>query len=492
MPDIMALCRKGLRGNLITKVKTKHITMTSFILDSDNNSMKWLQPEWVFVVFALIFGVGFVFVNAPYQAPDEGAHFWRACHVSQGNLIITRKGNAVGGQIPKAAANAHLPYEHLIGHPEERVNMDIFAADLVRPYDPEKKVFIDFFTPSLFTPVVYLPQALGIAVGRAFNLSALKMMYTGRISALLCWTVMLYIAIRVVPVLKWLFLVVALQPRSLFQAASLSADGPTNAIALLLTAMIMKAIFGKEPSIGKSLLWTILILSILLSTAKQVYLPLVGLVFLIPVTRFGDWKNKLIYCGVVIAAALLATGLWSIVIRDLYVPRNGANAPEQMALIMAQPWMFLVITFNSLLESWKGLFVSFIGVLGFLDIWLPNWIYFTYPFVLIAAALFDANQKKSLKWLDRSWIILICIVSLLLIELSIYLTWTKPGNPIVVGVHGRYFIPLIIPALLALFYNQRLRLFKMPILQLSLSLYLFCVMATSCWTVWARYYGAVS
>ncbi|MHC4783842.1 MAG: DUF2142 domain-containing protein [Planctomycetota bacterium] len=452
---------------------------------------KYLKPRIVFLILALTAGLAMVFVNAPFQAPDEGAHFWRAYHVYQGDLIASREGAAVGGQIPESVAYARQPYQYLISHPEERVDMDIFTEDLSKPFDAEKKVFIDFFTPALFTPIVYTPQVLGIAIGRLCGLSALKIMYAGRLSSLLCWIAMVYWAIRITPVFRWVFVLVALLPRNLFQAASLSADGPTNAIALLLTALILHSMFSKEPSLRKWVLWTILLLSVLLSMAKQVYLPLVGLVFLVPVEKFNGWRSKLIFCGCVIAAAVLATGMWSMMIRGFYTPWKEANAPEQMALILARPWVFPIIAVNSFLKCWGSLVFSFIGVLGFLDVFLPKWIYYTYPFLLIAAAMFDGSCKEPVNGLKRSWILLVCIAVFFLIELSMYLVWTKPGASLVEGVHGRYFIPLVIPALLATVYNRRLKGLEIPLIPLTMSLYLFGVLSAACWAVYARYYGPV-
>ena len=65
-------------------------------------SNKCLKPQIVVLILALTAGLGIVFVNAPFQSPDEGPHFWRAYHVSQGDWTSSRKGNAVGGEIPES------------------------------------------------------------------------------------------------------------------------------------------------------------------------------------------------------------------------------------------------------------------------------------------------------------------------------------------------------------------------------------------------------
>ncbi|MFZ9034406.1 MAG: DUF2142 domain-containing protein, partial [Anaerohalosphaeraceae bacterium] len=245
-----------------------------------------LWPEVVFASIALVFGLTLVFVNAPFQIQDGGTHFFRAYDVSQGDLVPSRKGDIVGGKIPESVSSLPGKYNHLSGHPELRVDRDTFWADFNRPLEPKNQVFADFFTQSLYAPTVYFPQAAGMALGRMGEWSALKLMYAGRMSALLCWIAIVFAAIRVTPVLKWVFVMVALLPKSLSQAASLSADGPTNAMALLLTAVIIREIFGNETKLNNWDVFLIITLSVLLSMAKQVYLPLVGMIFLIPVQKF--------------------------------------------------------------------------------------------------------------------------------------------------------------------------------------------------------------
>ena len=463
--------------------------MASTSFDLTGFSSKYLRPQIVFLTLALTAGLAMVFVNAPFQVPDEGAHFWRAYHVSQGDWTSSRKGDAVGGEIPKSVAVITVTYDYLLGHPEIRVNRDAFWADFNRPFEAKNIIFKDFFTQALYAPTVYLPQAIGIAFGRLCGLSVLKMMYAGRISALLFWIVIIFTAIRIVPIYKWVFVLIALIPRSLSLAASLSADGPTNAMALLLTAVMLREIFGKEAGLKTMDAFLILLLSVLLSMAKQVYLPLVGLVLLIPVAKFNGWRNKLFFCGLVMGAAVVTTALWSMTIRDFYRPWNDANAPEQMALILARPWMFLIVAVNSFIEHWRAMFFSFIGVLGFLDVWLSKWIYRSYPFLLLGVALCDTGCGKPMRWFQRLWIIVLFIASFLLIELSMYLVWTKPGAPIVNGIHGRYFVPLAIPVILALLYNRRLKLPTRQWMPLAVGLYVCAVLAASCWAVYVRYYG---
>ncbi|MFZ9034264.1 MAG: DUF2142 domain-containing protein [Anaerohalosphaeraceae bacterium] len=463
--------------------------MTKLSIDSLSSVLDRLKPEVVFAGLALTAGLCMLFVNAPFEAPDEASHFWRAYHVSEGNLISTRQGDCVGGWIPKSVATAHLPFESLVNLPENRVDREVLSKSLQEPFEQEK-CFMHFLFAGLYAPVVYVPQVIGIAVGRLFGVSALEMMYAGRVMNLLCWIAVVYTAIRITPVFKWVFLLVALLPMGLYLAASLSADVSQNSISLLLFALVLRALWQKQ-----TLSWThmlaITLLCIFLAFAKQTYFPLTGLVLLIPAGRFSGLRNKLFFCAAVIGFSFLVCLLWSMMIKGLYTPLHGANAPEQLSLLMGEPWGFIRILIDSIQEYWRGYVTSFVGILGFLDTPLPNWIYFSYPLVLIGTALFDRGLGEPMDKKQRLWIIAICSGVFLLIQLSMYLTWTKPGEVIIDGVQGRYFLPVAGPMLLALFYNRTFKSPAGPLSRLIIVVYSATVLVATCLCSYDRYYGPV-
>ena len=449
-----------------------------------------LRPEVVFVVLALTAGLCMVFVNAPFEAPDEASHFWRAYHVYEGNFISSRQGDSVGGWIPKSVATAHLPFENLVSQPDNRVDRQVLSESLHEPFDKKKKCFTHLLFTGLYAPVVYVPQVIGIAVGRLLGLSALGMMYAGRVVNLLCWIVAIYTAIRIAPVFKWVFLLVALLPMNLFLAASLSADAPQDSISLLLFALVLRALWQRQ-TLSWAHMLAIVLLCVFLAFVKQIYFPLTGLVLLIPADRFSGLRNKLLFCITAIGLSFLACLLWSIAIKGLYTPLHGANAPEQLSLLMADPLGFVKILIDSIEEHWGGYMASFIGILGFLDTPLPKWIYYSYPFVLIGIALFDRGCGESLDGKQRLWIIAICIGVFLLIQFSMYLTWTEPGKEIIEGVQGRYFLPIAMPMLLALFYNRKFESPAGSLGSLIVMAYSTTVLIATCLCLYHRYYGPI-
>ncbi|MER3433396.1 MAG: hypothetical protein C4288_08190 [Leptolyngbya sp. ERB_1_1] len=45
------------------------------------------SPERAFLILSLIFGMMFIIALAPFQSPDEPAHFYRAYQLSEGKII---------------------------------------------------------------------------------------------------------------------------------------------------------------------------------------------------------------------------------------------------------------------------------------------------------------------------------------------------------------------------------------------------------------------
>ena len=46
----------------------------------------FLTPEKAYLFLGLIFGILFLMITPPFQVPDEPQHFYRAFHVSEGNI----------------------------------------------------------------------------------------------------------------------------------------------------------------------------------------------------------------------------------------------------------------------------------------------------------------------------------------------------------------------------------------------------------------------
>src|SRR5215471_11761173 len=124
-----------------------------------------LIPEKIFLIFSLLFGFLFLILTPPFQAPDEDIHFLRAYQFSEGHLF--------GGNSPESITRSIAQFQNLPHHPEKKVGFSDIHQLLNLPL--KNNITSDYFSNTL-SPLAYVPQVLGITLGRILNLSPLLLM----------------------------------------------------------------------------------------------------------------------------------------------------------------------------------------------------------------------------------------------------------------------------------------------------------------------------
>jgi uncharacterized membrane protein len=439
------------------------------------------RPEWVFLILAAAVGLFLALVNPPFQSPDEDAHFTRIFQLSEGTLIAQKSQDQIGGWLPQSIYDAWEPFPYI-----DKVDLDIVRKLLQEPFTAEPRHFFPFMHTALYSPVAYGPAILGVWTGRAFGLSALGQLYAARVATLLGCLAIVFFAIRIMPVFKWVMVMIALMPMTVFLFATPSADAMTNALALLTTALILRSALAKSGPVGTGEWMTIGAVSLLLALTKQLYFPLVIMTFLIPVERFGGWKRKVMLCLGVIGAALVANLIWAMLVRHTVTVESWAQPEEQTLFVLSHPLRYAGVLHQMLLDRWETYLIWFVGTLGWLNVSLPAWIWPTYLTILAATALADRGKGRPLAWWEKSLIIGICSVTILFIATSQYISYTAPTSKMIRGVQGRYFIPLAVAGLLVL-YNRKL---KVPEKAISLVVIIYCltVLIVTCQTLVTQFY----
>jgi uncharacterized membrane protein len=444
------------------------------------------KPEFVFIVLALPVGVFMALVNGPFQAPDENNHFFRAYQISEGKMRAVRHGDDVGGWLPSDVKAAALPFADFHQQRDRRVDVGVLKSLLQKEKGEQPRVFTVFRNTARYAPICYMPQAIGIAVARSCGASALGTMYAGRLAALLFWVAAVYACIRISPVLKWAFALVGLLPMSAYIGSSLSADMVTNACAMLLAAWVLREALTPGRPVGIASRIAIVVLCVAVSIAKQAYFPLVAIVLIIPHEKLGGARGKAWFCIVAIAAGLAVNVAWWAVSAHTYVPLFVSEPSAQIAFILHHPWQYAEVIGRTLVANLKWYMYSFVGALGWTDTRLPLWMYWTYPFVLVAAAIFDNGRGRPLKAWERSLVLGISLVIFFGLLTLTYVTWNRVGDEYIRDVQGRYMLPIAIPFLL-LFYNRKVRPAG-PLFWGATSLYAAVVLVVTCVILYGRYY----
>lgn len=463
-----------------------------------NVTLNWLKPEFVFLVFASLFGLLVLFLTPPFQGADEVNHFYRAYQISEGKFITQKQNNRIGGEVPESLVAFTKPFTDLRWSIHHKTNYETIKQQAQIALEPEKKLFVDFPNTGMYAPTSYLPQALSLFIFRQLNLSPFYLFYGARLFALLFWIAGIFYAIKTIPFYKWLFVLLALLPTSVFVNASLNADMMTNLLSFVLIAYLLRLAFYEEAVTNKKVFIATL-LAVLLASCKTVYTPIVLLFLLIPKRKFSDSKNY--YAGLMLFffASFGMALLWSNIMNKLYTPynlynpqyRNGidlvscADMSEQIHYIKNHGFYLFDVFVNSLKQAFDMYFEGYIGTFGWVETKLPLWFIYTAYSVILIVAVLDKNKNIVLKPIHKITIAVCLIAVVCLVLLSQHLTWDCVGGDIIATISGRYFIPAF-PLLFMLFYNSKLN--TTGLLIPLILLFSFFGLSFTGYTLYKRYY----
>ncbi len=411
--------------------------------------IKDLSVEKLFVFIALFFGFLYVFILPPFQSVDEGMHFFRTYQISQGRILAKKIDGKVGDVIPLSLSNFYKAYLPFIKHIDKKTNITEFKNNFKLEVVEEEQGFTQFVNTALYSPVCYISQLPGVMIGKLIGLSLGGIYYLGRLSNLIAYCLLIFFALKITPFFKWPMFLLALMPMSLSLAAAYTCDVAVLGLNFLWMALILKILTLNE-KIKFNNKWILLlaVTGLLISFTKS-YILLIPLIFLLPLKIFNSKKDYFISVFGIFFLAVAGLLFWSFCIKGLKLDMNDtfANSAMQMAYIKAHPLGYMLVLLKTFIIKTPRLFITMIGVLGWQDTKL-DWItYIIYP-VLVYFAIFSDNFKFVLQKWQKILTILVIILGVVVTYTSLYIMWSPVANPVVMGLNGKYFIPLMIPLLL--------------------------------------------
>jgi len=440
-------------------------------------------PEQVFLGFSLAFGAAMLVITPPFMVPDEPAHFYRAYQVSELNIFKIRD------NIPKSLTTlASICDRMKYSTHEKTTRREILSLAGIR-LDAGNRTFSE--TQNYTIP--YIPQAFGILAGRILHLNPLWLMYLGRMFNLLVSVLLLYLAIKTTPVLKWTFFLLGIMPMTLYQFASLSYDSLTISLSLLLTALILRLALEETKKTGRRQLILLFLLSGLLAASKPPYFIIALSFLIIPVARIGSRRKFALTFTILIVMVLAISQAWApgrriagkmavraypsnmsqaypaeeSIIPDRYSihnplgglmpllphtsagepgPRGGpdtinpVNPAAQRHYILEDPLRYIGTILETLPKSAGLYIVSFTGLFGWVDSPLPGYLCYFYLLVLLLVSFGLPNPGIKIGILRKLMLFAVFTAGFLLIETAMYLYCNPVGSSTIIAVQGRYFI----------------------------------------------------
>ncbi len=428
--------------------------------NSTNNLHLFPPPQYLLLLLGTVFGLLFVFVTPPALVGDEPNHFFRAYQISEGHIIGEKREDLSGGWIPKSVlyTNRQLVGDIEMNH-HVKFDINLFSQLNALPLNDEDKVFERFPNTVVYTPVPYLPQVLGILIGKSFNVSALSLIYLARIVNLYFFLALAYLAIKITPVHKWVFCLLCLTPTNVFQVASASADAFTYGICFLAIAYFLFYAFGESNMLENGNIVKIFAVSLAAVLCKQAYVFLPLLFLLIPHEKFSSVKTYLFTFLSLLGACFVSVAAWSAAIKPIYLPYRidqPMSPEEQMQFIIGNPFNFIWMVVKDYYSNFWFYFQSFSGQLTWFDLYVPNYLPVILFFVLTGLALADKDLTINISWSNKFVFCVILVCTAFLISTLLYMTWSPIRGSNIEGIQGRYFIP-VAPLFFLLFYNKKVK-----------------------------------
>ncbi|PYQ48176.1 MAG: hypothetical protein DMF59_16830 [Acidobacteria bacterium] len=351
-------------------------------------------------------GLAYVFITPPMRVPDEHLHFFRSAAIANGHLIPHGHGKADSAQIPQGLKT-------LVWVISTRQS---FQTAIRIPLEPVKQPVVDF--PAWYTPVPYLPQAFAAVAGRIFNIRPLIIFYAGRMANLAVAIVLIALAMRMAP-------------------ASWSADALTLAVAILFIALIVEG--GGTAAL--------IVFAFVLGLCKPAYFLLALLVFATPARRM---RAKIFVVASMAVATIIA---FAYARAASFQQRTGMpiDPAAQMQCVVHDPMHFARAMLSDIAVHWRYYADGTVGRLGLNELALPTAIVVIEVVTVIAAAI---TSKRVLNTAARIVAIGIFIATAVGVVLSQYMIWSIVCGDTIEGVQGRYFLPIVPLALLAISWNR--------------------------------------
>lgn len=386
-----------------------------------------------------------------FQSPDEVTHLLRADMVGNGQLLLEKPAPDASGYIG-GYADRHLAHfgnwmEKItgVGKKKEELSATWLMDQASQHGWANDRQFVNVAGTSYYLPLIYLPHAVGLSVSRHLDWSMrasydfTRALVTFTVLALLAWAWQLLPANLLVRAL-------VLMPMSAFQILSPTIDGLCIAMTLVLAGLaIAEYQAGLRGGSAPPSRWrfaAILGFTFVLVTSRTHLLPLLALPLLLLCQRFS-WARFGGF-GLLCGASLGWTLYVLLTTMDGRVERTHSTL-QIVQIYLADPLYFLGLAGSTLADPDKGPFLahSFVGVLGWLDTFIPKpamqGIWAVLALMALLATAYAQREERPYTAL-RAVLTACALSSTLLAFFALAVTWNDYPVAAISGVQGRYFI----------------------------------------------------
>ena len=394
-----------------------------------------MDPANFFLIVSLFVGI-FYCIAIPYGAGfDEERHLVRIYYMSQYHFMPDFPNPTIHERV------IDLSYQRrLVQAPA----FDLFSRENFwsRFSAFEENIRYGQKTQSIYSPVIFLPQAmLGRLLWWKYDFPILPTIILQKIVGLSIYIAGCYMGIRAIPFGKWMLTALALSPAALFQAATLNADGFTNAMSFAFIGWVIAVYVNERSGVQPRSIWILIALSILLGVAKPGAIILLPLLLILLKHPFPSKKWVVLLAAGVLLAVIANVGWWVLASQgSVFAGAGSQSITQQSSLILAGPLAFIKPLVQSMILSLPYQIQGWMAAYGYWAGRVPGPVYFFSALFLLAAFLAEPYpvQIPAKTRIFLAGLFLLCSV---VIYTAAFIPNYAIGGVLALAKHGRYYIP---------------------------------------------------
>ena len=401
----------------------------------------------VYAAVILFFGVLMAFVMTPLDAPDEAAHYATCCH-----HVAELFGDADEYVIELSQLD-EAKNDYLFNY----LTNSYKYADVKNVVKDDNQDYYYSFYNSHITYLSgrnviagYLPQIIGISVGRLFHVNYAMSIYLARLFNLIFYIAFIYLAMVIFEPMAPILFAISMLPLNLELDASASYDPWANALSFVFLALVLRCTFNKEKK-TVTIKDLILMLLVLLLSASVKYVPIVLglLILIIPLDKiFIKLKFMKQQLDIKHIKAIIYTSL-AVVIFGIIIWANigqidTTTSVPSMKEIISSPVNTTATIMKDIIENGSFYFDTILGLkLASFNVKLSTM--YVYPLLVFMTLSFINRQEWQIE-VKRKQVFMLLITAFVF-AITIWIAFlsqtSERATRTIYGIQGRYFTSMI-------------------------------------------------
>ena len=416
------------------------------------------KPHVIVILSTLVFGTIFIKITPPLWGLDEPSHVGRVLHIIKGQFASNGDQNNPANFVPDNLSELTryriddildvVRVDNVISR-KDVTDPSVYERITSRPLD--KSEHFSTYIAGNYSPVAYPGPILGAGIAQVLNLTMGQTLTLMRFMSLFSYIALAAFAVWIVRnyKVKWLFLVAAMIPTAIFQSSVVTADTMVLGISLLFLALVYRIALGE--GVQKKLLVALAVVTVLTPLIKANHIVLMLLLLALPAARFGSKKASIIYKTGVIVGGMCLTFAWSQ-LTQLPASATYSQRADQVTVVPAEqisrtlhnPLIFGKAVVKSLVIFGDAYYQGMLFTVSGNAVGTPILLTASLSGAILLAAFMAKDELRRIKKLIV-WGGLVAVAFAALVFGALYASFSPVGWPIVDGVQGRYFLPLIVP-----------------------------------------------